>query len=78
MRTLSDIEEASVDTDGFTGEGVQGGCAIFHDKAKNIRDEMRYSNLTEQHDDTAITVITLLYTANSIKVVLSKTLNLKL
>ena len=26
-------------------EGVQGG-SIFHDKAKNIRDKMRYSNLS--------------------------------
>ena len=26
-------------------EGVQGG-SIFHDKAKHIRDKMRYSNLS--------------------------------
>ena len=25
--------------------GARGGGAIFHDKAKNIRDKMRYSNL---------------------------------
>ena len=29
----------------LTTEGVQGGV-IFHDKAKNIRDKMRYSNLS--------------------------------
>jgi hypothetical protein len=36
--------------DGFTGGGAhpmaRGGGAIFHDKAKNIRDKMRYSNLS--------------------------------
>jgi hypothetical protein len=35
--------------DGFTGGGPTpwpGGVLFFHDKAKNIRDKMRYSNLS--------------------------------
>jgi hypothetical protein len=27
--------------------GGAGVCAIFHDKAKTIRDKMRYSNLSK-------------------------------
>jgi hypothetical protein len=36
VRTLSDIEEASKDKDGFTGEfaGVQGGVLFFMIKQK--------------------------------------------